>query len=145
MFYNIYSLPGTGCLIEIIMRTIKIIFCFAIFLLGFSCVNKIAESAEKQAQQNRPGIKKSIAFKKKKLTYALGEILVKFVQGTDKQTIEAVRKQLHLTIIRPLSIPDLYLMKIINRSTVEAVIKQLKDFKEVSYSEPNYRHKVDSK
>lgn len=70
--------------------------------------------------------------------YIPGEILVKFKDGTDEKTIQAIQKQLHLETIRLVSKPNLYLMKILDGSSVERVMERLRNYKDVMYSEPNY-------
>ena len=70
--------------------------------------------------------------------YVVDEILVKFVDGTSEETIEAIQEEVHLKTIRIVSRPNLYLMRITDGSTVEGVMKRLKNFSEVAYSEPNY-------
>jgi hypothetical protein len=70
--------------------------------------------------------------------YKPREVLVKFRDGTDQETIEAIQEQLHLKTIRLLSKPHLYLMKILDGSSVESVVESLGNYKEVQYSEPNY-------
>jgi len=70
--------------------------------------------------------------------YVPGEILVKFKDGTNEQAIKAIQGELHLETIRLVSKPNLYLMKILDGSSVEAVIERLQNYKEVKYAEPNY-------
>ena len=70
--------------------------------------------------------------------YIPGEILVKFKDGTDPQTIEAIQRELHLKTIREFSSPNLYLMKILDGSSVERIVERLRNYEEVKYSEPNY-------
>ncbi len=70
--------------------------------------------------------------------YIPGEILVKFKDGTDAQTIEAIQRGLHLKTIREFSSPNLYLMKILDGSSVERIVERLRNYEEVKYSEPNY-------
>jgi hypothetical protein len=74
--------------------------------------------------------------------YASGQVLVKFKDSTQKETIEAIQRQLHLETIRIISRPNLYLMKIQSGSSVEDVIKHLQEFKAVEYSEPNYLRRI---
>ena len=61
-------------------------------------------------------------------------ILVRFKPGTDESTIKDIQKKAELTTVRTLSIPDLYLMKITDERSVEAVIKDLKNYDVVHYS-----------
>lgn len=70
--------------------------------------------------------------------YIPGEILVKFKNGTDSQAIEALQSELHLRTIRVVSSPNLYLMKILDGSSVERIMECLRNYEEVKYSEPNY-------
>jgi hypothetical protein len=70
--------------------------------------------------------------------YVPGEIMVKFHAGTSQKTIQEITRELHLEIIRIVSKPDLYLMKILDGSSVEGVLKRLHNYKEVKYAEPNY-------
>jgi hypothetical protein len=71
-------------------------------------------------------------------SYVPGEILVKFRDGTTDQTKKAIQKEVHLETIRLISKPNLYLMKILDGSSVERVLERLGKFKEVKYAEPNY-------
>ena len=75
--------------------------------------------------------------------YKPGEVLVKFKRNVSKETIERITKGSGLEIIRIVSPPSLYLLKIIGDSTVRGTIKALKEFQEIEYSEPNYISKID--
>jgi hypothetical protein len=66
------------------------------------------------------------------------QVLVKFWDGTQKQTIQAIQTQLHLQTLRIISRPNLYLMKIQNGFSVQETIKRLRQSKAVEYAEPNY-------
>ena len=70
--------------------------------------------------------------------YVLDEVLVKFKPGTDADTIERIRAALYLETIRKFSSPNLFLMKITDGASVEAVIEQLETYEAVKYAEPNY-------
>jgi hypothetical protein len=70
--------------------------------------------------------------------YVLDEVLVKFKPGTDAGTIERIRAALKLETIRKFSSPNLFLLKITDGSSVEAVIEELKTYEAVKYAEPNY-------
>ncbi len=64
--------------------------------------------------------------------------MVKFQAGTSEKTIQAITGELHLETIRIVSKPDLYLMKILDGSSVESVLERLHNLEEVEYAEPNY-------
>jgi hypothetical protein len=70
--------------------------------------------------------------------YAPVEVLVKFKPGTDPTTIARIQTELKLETIRRFSSPNLFLMKITDDTTVEAMIKRLKAYEAVKYAEPNY-------
>ena len=70
--------------------------------------------------------------------YVLNEVLVKFKPGVEEDAIEGIRAASNLEIIRKFSSPNLFLMKITDGSSVEAVIEQLKTYEAVKYAEPNY-------
>jgi len=74
----------------------------------------------------------------KKKNYVRGQILVKFKDGMDEHAIENIQRELSLKTIRVVHAPNLYLMKILNGSSVETIMERLKDFPEVAFSEPNY-------
>lgn len=65
------------------------------------------------------------------------QVLAKFKEGTEEQTIEAIQRELHLQTIRIIPRPNLYLMKIQDGSSVQETIKRLQEFKAVEYAEPN--------
>ena len=70
--------------------------------------------------------------------YVPGEILIKFKDGTDDLTIKTIQKVLHLETIRLVYKLNLYLMKILDGTSIEDVIERLQNYEEVKYSEPNY-------
>jgi len=74
----------------------------------------------------------------KKQDYMEGEVLVKFRNDANRQAIEKIIRDLDLEIIKVVSVPNLYLLKIRSDSTVQESINHLKQFEEVDYSEPNY-------
>jgi hypothetical protein len=66
------------------------------------------------------------------------EVLVKFNPDTNPQTIERIQAELKLETIREFRSPNLFLMKITDGATVEAIIEKLKAYQTVKYAEPNY-------
>ena len=69
-------------------------------------------------------------------------VLFKFKEGTDDQAIKAIQVEVQLKTIRLVIKPNLYLMKILDGSSVEYVIERLQNYKEVKCSEPNYRRSI---
>ena len=126
------------------MRRANTLQMIVILFLIISCADRHLEEQEKEASHPRAiGIQGS---EQPKLSpeggetksYVPGEILVKFRDGTTDQTKKAIQKEVHLETIRLISKPNLYLMKILDGSSVESVMERLGKFKEVKYAEPNY-------
>ena len=126
------------------MRRANTLQMIVILLLIISCADRHLEEQEKEASHPRAiGIQGG---EQPKLSpeggetksYVPGEILVKFRDGTTDQTKKAIQKEVHLETIRLISKPNLYLMKILDGSSVERVLERLVKFKEVKYAEPNY-------
>ena len=115
-----------------------------ILLLMISCAGQGMKPKEKSLRH--PQVAEMQERKQPKLApsgierkdYIPGEILVKFKYGTDTQAIEAIQRELHLKTIKIVSSPNLYLMKILDGSSVERTVERLRNYKEVKYSEPNY-------
>jgi len=76
--------------------------------------------------------------------YVEDQIIVKFVKGTDLKTISVIQKELRLETLHIFSSPDLFLMKITDHTPVKDIQKSLNKYKEVKYSEPNYKMSIDN-
>jgi len=74
--------------------------------------------------------------------YAPGEILVKFRAGTDAEAVARIQQEAHLETIRVMSSPNLYLMKIVDDTTVGEMVERLRRYGEVAYAEPNYVRRI---
>ncbi len=126
------------------MRYIISLTCLMIFFFTIYCAGQNRELKEKSANHvkvtelQRAEHQKLAPLGKERHNYVPGEILIKFRDGTDERTIEAIQKELHLKTIKIVSRPNLYLMKILDGSSVERIMERLHDFQEVAYSEPNY-------
>lgn len=68
---------------------------------------------------------------------AANQILVKFREGTDAATIERIGREAGLRVIKVVSPPNLFLMSIVEGSSVDDARARLKAYPEVLYSEPN--------
>lgn len=75
-------------------------------------------------------------------SYAPGEVLVKFREGTDEGTMARIQQEAHLETIRVVSSPNLYLMKIVDGTPVEEMVERLRRYGEVAYAEPNYVRRI---
>ena len=80
-------------------------------------------------------IKENIIMKK---YYRDDEIMVKFKNATSIERIQNIINIYDLEVIKIISPPSLYLLRIKSSSTVMNMIEQLKTVDEVEYSEPNY-------
>jgi hypothetical protein len=113
-------------------------------VMVLACGGRTGSGAPQPEQKSsEPGIKKTAQTgtpqsEGRQQEYALDEILVKFKPGTDADTIERIRAALNLQTKRKFSSPNLFLMKITDGSSVEAVIEKLKTYEAVKYAEPNY-------
>ena len=67
-----------------------------------------------------------------------GQVLVKLKPGTDTAALAVLQRDLGLETLKPLSLPGVYLMKIKNGASVQAVIQKLNTYDMVEYGEPNY-------
>lgn len=121
--------------------TIRFLFIF-VLTISWSCKNpggqeKLAHHPEeiKTVENNQPEPRSPAGENK---NYVPGEIVVKFHDGTKKQAIQGIIRDLHLETIRIVSEPDLYLLKILDGCSVESVVERLDKYEEVKYSEPNY-------
>jgi hypothetical protein len=74
--------------------------------------------------------------------YVPGELLVKFREGTEKETVREISSRLDLRAIRMVTGQPLYLMKIGDGASVEEVIERLESYPEVEHSEPNYEDEM---
>jgi len=127
-------------------RIIRFLFLFA---LTISCACKNPEGQEKSTHPPRE--MKRVESNQPKLqppggegkNYVPGEIMVAFHEGTDEKAIQAIKRDLHLETIRIVSGPNLYLMKILDGSSVESVLERLRRYEDVKYSEPNYVRATD--
>ena len=70
--------------------------------------------------------------------YVPDEVLVQFNPDIDPETIARIQTELSLETAREFRSPNLFLMKITDGSSVEAIIEKSKAYKEIKYAEPNY-------
>ena len=126
------------------MRYTIIFMCLMILLFSFSCKNQTSDMKEELVNQTNMSKAEGTQHPtlapngKESDNYIPGEILIKFKDGTDRQSIETIQKKLDLRTINVVPKLNIYRMKIENGSSVEEVMKRLQEFFEVEYSEPNY-------
>jgi len=135
-------------------KTFLISIFFLLFV--FSCNNIKNEEDKKPSDTIRAGNTQAAGTMKtgklpsslhdnKSTGYVKDQIIVKFTKGTDPKTISIIQKELHLETLPTFSSPNLFLMKITDNTSVKDIIKSLNKYKEVKYSEPNYKMSIDSK
>jgi hypothetical protein len=66
------------------------------------------------------------------------QVLVRFREGTDQGEIQRIQRETGVQILKAVSNNNLFLMKIMNGSSVEDAIRRLKAYPEILYAEPNY-------
>jgi hypothetical protein len=120
---------------------IRFLFVFVLLVSG-ACKNPEGQQKStyppegiKTVERNEPKLEPAGGERK---NYVPGEIMVKFHTGTSEKTIQAIMRELHLETIRIVSKPNLYLMRIVDGSSVESVLERLHSYEEVKYAEPNY-------
>jgi hypothetical protein len=118
-----------------VLLTLAVFSCVQSDPAGKKMLKNQAESGEITIRENA----QIEVFPRQEQSYVPGQILVKFKDGVDEQAIQTIKKALSLETIGVVRRPNLFLMRIVNESSVEAVIERLSDFPEVSYAEPNYR------
>jgi len=70
--------------------------------------------------------------------YVPDQVLVKFREGTDRQAIQALEKELGLRTLRVVLRSNIYLMEISGGDSVQRMIERLEEVDAVEYAEPNY-------
>ena len=95
--------------------------------------NKTTQSANKKLDQ--PGIAQPQA---QQHEYVPHEVLVQFNPDIDPETIARIQAELKLEKAREFRSPNLFLMKITDDSSVEAIIEKSKTYEEIKFAEPNY-------
>ena len=121
-----------------IIQTIFKFLVIAFFITA--CVEQDVKINDKSSENLRPiTVKKE---KQRKVNregeYLPGEILVRFKNGTKKNTVDALQKKFNLKTKRIVTPPNLFLMKILDGSSVKSVTGRLRNCKEIQYAEPNY-------
>jgi hypothetical protein len=113
-----------------------------VFLFAFSCTGQKSDIKGDQEDQitmsETKWSKGSSPIGIESHKYIPGEILIKFKDGTDMESIKTIQEKLDLRTIKVVPNQNIYHMKIQNDSSVEEVMKRLQGFREVEYSEPKY-------
>jgi hypothetical protein len=118
------------------MRHIKDILYIMVLILCISCTNHKIASAN--------GVNPSSSDLKSQNNDS-AKILVRFKPGTKTATIKTIQEKLGLVTVRTLNVPDLYLMKITNKASIEVIIKKLNKYDEVLYAEPDHKYRINAK
>ena len=129
------------------MRYVISFIGLMIFLFTFSCTGQKSDFKENRVNQinmsETKWSKESAPIGIESHNYIPGEILIKFKDGTDMESIKTIQEKLDLKTIKVVSKQKIYRMKIQSGASVEEVMKRLQSFKEVEYSEPNYIRKFE--
>ena len=122
------------------VRLIAVLFISLLSACGGQTGNSSLQSEQKPdlsgiKQTGQTGISQQAG---QKPPYVPDQVLVKFKSGTDAETMERVRTALKLETLRKFSSPNLFLMKITDGSSVEAIIERLTTYEAIKYAEPNH-------
>ncbi len=120
-----------------------------VFAFYLACCGQTAENIDPQTGQTQPqpeakGTQPATIQQPRgqKFLHAPDEVLVKFKPETDAKTIINIQTELKLETVHKFSSPHLYLMKITDGASVEAIIERLNSYDAVKYAEPNYEVKT---
>ena len=122
------------------VRLIAVLFIILLLACGGQTGNNNLQSAQKPdlsgiKHNGQTGISQQAGDKH---PYVPDQVMVKFKSNTDAETIERIRTSLKLETLRKFSSPNLFLMKITDGSSVEAIIERLTTYEAVKYAEPNH-------
>ena len=95
--------------------------------------NKTAQSGIRKAEHS--GVRQQ---PEPQHPYVPQQVLVKFNPDADPETIARIQAELKLEKISEFRSDKLFLMKIVDGTSVEAIIAKLKTYPAVNYAEPNY-------
>lgn len=120
------------------------IFQMAILLvLAVACAGERGGTGRGGDGESRTGVDSKIGVTGEgERRYAPGQVLVKFRDGTDAGTIASIQREVHLETVRVVSSPNLFLMKIVDDTSVEETVQRLQRYREVVYAEPNYVRRI---
>jgi len=125
------------------MKGAGFIHLFVLTFLTMSCTGSATppEQHPAGAVQGQESLKSRPSGRKTE-DHVSAQVLVKFKEGTEEQTIVAIQKALHLQTIRIIARPNLYLMEIQDGVSVQETIKRLQEFKAVKHAEPNLIRRI---
>ena len=112
----------------------KILFAFLICIILLLSQNLPAEPIKKASiidpETNR------------KVSVVAGEILVKFKPEVKEETIDKINEKFRVEIKKKLRIKNIYLLKVPPTRTINEMLKEYKENRNVEYAEPNYIRKA---
>jgi hypothetical protein len=71
-----------------------------------------------------------------------GQVLVRFREGTDPGDVQRIQEATGVRVLKAFSGESLFLMKIVDGSSVENAIRRLEAYPEILYAEPNYGRRL---
>lgn len=129
----------------LIYRIIHTTLLFVLILVAVGCIctardSNIADGEDKisLSSKQQGGTKKTESESGNAQEYVAGQVLIKLKTGTDPSVLDKIAEDLGLETVKPLALPDTYLMQITGDDSVDTVIKNLELYDVVKYSEPNY-------
>jgi hypothetical protein len=123
--------------------------CLVTVCLATACADRsrtagdAAEESIPVSEEKRKAAAEGTSETDGQMRYMPGEVLVKFTPEMDTEKIETLVERLRLEVVRVVSSPDLYLLRILDEASVEEVVERLTAVEGVAYAEPNYVIKID--
>lgn len=125
-------------------RRIKILLLTSLLFMAAGCAAQEQPPARgnpavPDTHETDPGGKRMPSAGASSLTSGgAGQVLVRFQDGIETKEIDRIQKEAGLRTLQAISPPRLYLMEIIDGSSVEDMLERLKRYAEIVYAEPNH-------
>ena len=132
-----------------VMRNFRAYCWFLTPLLFLSCAGPAVLAVENSADRVPPreiriaGQPSAASRESERSKHVEGRVLIQFNDGTTKEEMETILREVHLEVIRALSRPNLYLMKIRDNTDVKTVLERLKGYPAVKHAEPDFIITID--
>lgn len=77
-----------------------------------------------------------------KRSFVFGEASVKFKPSVSQERIDAILKESGTELMKMIQSIGVHHVRIVNKKSVESVVKKLSTFKKVEYAEPNSQYRT---
>lgn len=121
------------------------IFFFIFFIVACNNTNEIQQYPSKTNEESKiENIHKNdeINYSFKKKSFKTNEVLVKFKNSVNIQSINSITEELNLSVIEINNKTGVYRFKTVGNYSLEKLIRLLENKNEVEFAEPNYTIKI---